>query len=76
MAHFFKKKTHFQELVHSVQVKEVMIPTEEEKIQVATDLAEAVYFLHGHSPVFLSSNVVGWEPWSSGYGMRLVFQRS
>jgi hypothetical protein len=32
-------------------VKEVMNLSEEEKIQVATDLAEAIYFLHGHSPV-------------------------
>jgi hypothetical protein len=32
-------------------VKEVMNLNEEEKIQVATDLAEAIYFLHGHSPV-------------------------
>jgi hypothetical protein len=45
------KTLFLQEIVHSVQVKEVMSLSEEEKIQASTDLAEAVYFLHGHSPV-------------------------
>jgi hypothetical protein len=40
-----------KEIVHAIPVKEVMNLSEEEKIQVATDLAEAIYFLHGHSPV-------------------------
>ena len=44
-------KTEFQEIVHAVPIKEVMNLTEEEKIQASADLAEAVYFLHGHSPV-------------------------
>jgi hypothetical protein len=40
-----------KEIVHAIPVKEVMNLSEEEKIQVATDLAEAIYFLHGYSPV-------------------------
>ena len=39
----------FQEIMHNTEVRGVMNLTESEKIQISLDLAEAVYFLHGHS---------------------------
>ena len=41
-----------QELVDSKEAKESMNLSQEEKIQVCVDLAEALYQLHGYSPAF------------------------
>ena len=47
----------FQEIMHNTEVRGVMNLTESEKIQISLDLAEAVYFLHGHSKPIIHGSI-------------------
>ncbi len=47
---------------------------ETEKIQAAADVADAVYFLHGHSKVRLVVRLHAMTPWSHVYVLYVVFK--
>ena len=52
-----KKINILQEIVHDTEVRDAMRLTELEKIQASADLAEAVYFLHGHSKPIINGSI-------------------
>jgi hypothetical protein len=41
----------FQEMLKNPEIRSAMEMSEESKVQASADLADAVYFLHGHSKV-------------------------
>ena len=43
--------------MHNSEVRDVMKLTEVEKIQASADLADAVYFLHGHSKPIVHGDI-------------------